>query len=255
MIDGVLGGRYVRTDRDVSTFTASGSGASLTYLPLSSSTSDDDFLPAATARLKLDNGVQARLGYSRSIRRPTFSDLNPAITLSLSNNPFVQSGGTAGNSDLREQKSDSYDATVEYYFRNGYIALAGYYRKIKDRVISGAANETIGGVDYSVTRPRNLGKAELKGVELSGQYFLDFLPGALSGIGLQGAFTLADSEIGGDDPLAGNPLQGVSRYNFTSGLLYEKYGVFGRVVYTYRSRYFDTDQTGSISVRPIETGR
>lgn len=247
VIDGVVGGRYVRTERTVTTFVASGT----TFQPLSATTTDNDFLPTVTARLKLDNGIQARLGFSRSIRRPEFSDLNPAVTLSLSNNPFVQSGGSAGNPNLREQKSDSYDATLEYYFRGGYVAVAGYYRKITDRVISGAATETYNGIDYSVTRPRNLGKATLKGVEVSSQYFLDFLPGALSGVGLQGTFTLADSEIGGSDPLAGNPLQGVSKYNFTAGLLYEKFGISGRLVYTYRSKYFDSDQTGSISVRPI----
>jgi TonB-dependent receptor len=251
-IDGVVGGRFVRTERTITTFRASGTGSAPTYVPVSADATDEDFLPTVTARLKLDNGFQARLGFTKSIRRPEFADLNPTVTLSRSNNPFVQSSGTAGNPDLKEQKSDSYDATLEYYFPSGYVSLAGYYRKITDRVISGAATETIGGVDYSVTRPRNLGGATLKGIELSGQYFLDFLPGALSGAGVQGAFTLADSKIGGDDPLAGNPLQGVSKYNYTAGLLYEKFGISGRLVYTYRSKYFDSDQTGSISVRPIE---
>jgi iron complex outermembrane recepter protein len=222
---------------------------------VSAKTSDSDFLPTATARLHFDNGLQARLGYARSIRRPDFTDLNPAITLSLSNNPFVQSGGSAGNPNLKEQKSDSYDATLEYYFHGGYVAVAGYYRQISNRVLSGAATETIGGVDYSVTRPRNLGAADLKGLEISGQYFADFLPGPFSGLGVQGAFTLADSKIKGDDPLAGNPLQGVSKYNYTAGLLYEKYGISGRLVYTYRSKYFASDQTGSISVRPIAEDR
>lgn len=254
-IDGILGGRFIHTDRKITTFVGSTAGGVTTYRPVVALASDNDFLPTATARLKLNNSFQARLGYAKSIRRPDFTDLNPAITLSLSNNPFVQSGGSAGNPDLKEQKSDSYDATLEYYFHGGYLAVAGYYRQITNRVLSGAATETIGGIDYSVTRPRNLGAADLKGVEVSGQYFADFLPGALSGLGLQGAFTLADSKIKGDDPLAGNPLQGVSKYNFTAGLLYEKYGLSGRVVYTYRSKYFVSDQTGSISVRPNPADR
>lgn len=250
-IDGVVGGRFIQTERGIITFTAQGSG----FTPVGAKTTDRDFLPSATARLKLNNGLQARLSYDRTIRRPDFSDLNPAVTLSLSNNPFVQSSGTAGNPDLREQKSDNFDGTIEYYFHGGYLSAAGFYRRIKDRVITGAANETIDGIDYSVTRPRNIGKADVKGVELSGQYFLDFLPGAFSGLGVQGAFTLADSKIGGGDTLAGYPLAGVSKYNFTAGLLYEKYGVSGRLVYTYRSRYITSDQTGSISVRPIDSAQ
>ena len=35
-----------------------------------------------------------------------------------------------------EQKSNSYDATLEYYFKGGYVAIAGYYREITDRVIN-----------------------------------------------------------------------------------------------------------------------
>jgi hypothetical protein len=62
---------------------------------------------------------------------------------------------------LKEQKSNSYDGTLEYYYRRGYVALARHYRNISDRVISSAVNETIGGSDYSVTRPRNLGSATL----------------------------------------------------------------------------------------------
>jgi TonB-dependent receptor len=247
VIDGLIGARLTRTDRTITTFVLNGT----TYTPLAARTSDTDFLPTVTARLKLDGGFQARLGYAKTIRRPEFGDLNPSVTLAQSNNSFVQSTGSAGNPNLREQKSNSYDATLEYYFKGGYLAVAGYYRKIKDRVINGAAAETYGTETYNVTRPRNLGDADLKGVEVSGQYFFDFLPGALAGFGLQGAFTLADSEIKGNDPLAGNPLQGVSKYNYTAGLLYEKFGISGRLVYTYRSKYFDSDQTGSISVRPI----
>ncbi|UZK67685.1 TonB-dependent receptor [Sphingomonas sp. M1-B02] len=255
VIDGVLGGRYVRTDRSIETFTSSTAGGVTTYTPVSADTTDENFLPTATARLKFDNGIQARLGYTKTIRRPEFGQLNPSVILSLSNNPFVQSAGSAGNPDLRQQKSNAYDATLEYYFRGGYIAVAGYYRQITDRVISGPAVENFGGIDYNVTRPRNLGEATLKGIEVSGQYFLDFLPGPLAGFGVQGAFTLADSEIGGNDPLAGFPLQGVSKYNYTAGLLYDKGGLSGRLIYTYRSKYFDSDQTGSISVRPIDPAR
>lgn len=254
-IDGLLGGRYVSTERTIETFVKNTVGGVTTYTPLSAKTTDNDFLPTATARLRFDNGFQARLGYARSIRRPEFGDLNPAVTLSKSNNPFVQSGGSAGNPNLREQKSSSYDATLEYYFHNGYVALAGYYRKITDRVLNGAQIETYDGVDYNVSRPRNLGAATLKGLEFSGQYFFDFLPGALGGFGVQGAFTLADSKIGGNDSLAGNPLAGVSKYNYTAGLIYDRGGLSGRLVYTYRSKYFTTDQTASISVRPIDPAR
>lgn len=249
-LDGVIGGRIVRTDRTIGTFTGNATDG---YTPLRAKTSDRDFLPDITARLKFANGLQARLGYSKTLRRPDFASLNPAITLTQSNNPLVQSSGSAGNPNLKVQKSQSFDAALEYYVPHGYISIAGYYRDIKDRVINSAAVETIDGTDYAVTRPRNVGQARLQGIEVSGQYFLQFLPGFLSGTGVQGAFTYADSKIEGNDPLAGNPLQGVSKYNYTAGLLYEKYGISGRLVYTYRSSYFGGDESGTPTLRPVGT--
>ena len=247
-LDGVLGVRYIRTRRTIGTFVADDHDV---FQPLTAKTIDNDWLPNATARFKIGDDIQLRFGYAKSLRRPNFGDLNPAVTLNHSNNPLVQSGGSAGNPDLKAQKSQSYDATFEYYFNGGYVAVAGYYRDITNRVITSPQVERFDDEDYAIRRPRNVGEATLKGVEVSSQYFFDFLPGALSGLGLQGAFTYADSKVGGDDPLAGYPLQGVSKYNYTLGLLYEKYGISGRLVYTYRSKYFDADASGQPTLRPF----
>ena len=251
-IDGVVGARVIRTRRTYDGTQAVTTAGVTTFTPLHSDTTNWNVLPVVTARFH-SGPFQSRLSFDKSIRRPDFPDLNPALTLKQSFNPLVQSTGTAGNPNLRDQKSDSYDATLEYYFqKNGYIALAAYYRNITDRVITGAALENYNGVDYAISRPRNVGQAKLKGLEFSGQYFLDFLPGALAGFGVQGSFTISDSKIGGNDILAGNPLQGVSKYNYTASLLYERFGISGRLVYTYRSKYFDVDRTALPTLRPID---
>lgn len=247
-LDGVVGVRYIRTSRTIGTFVEAEDGE---YDRLTADTVDHDWLPNATARFRIGDDIQIRFGYAKSLRRPNFGALNPAITLNESNNPLVQSTGNAGNPDLKAQKSESLDATFEYYFPSGYIAVAGYYRDITNRVITSAAAEVYDGETYAVSRPRNVGQATLKGIELSTQYFFDFLPGALSGLGVQGAFTLADSKVGGDDPLAGYPLQGVSKYNYTVGLLYEKSGISARLVYTYRSKYLSLDASGEPTLRPM----
>ncbi|MCW4463843.1 TonB-dependent receptor [Sphingomonas sp. BT-65] len=250
-LDGVVGARVVKTERSIAGFQRTGG----TISPVAAETSDTDFLPAATARLKIPGGFQTRLTYSRSMRRPDFASLNPAESLTLVGNVFLLNTGTRGNPDLRPQKSDSIDLTAEYYFGSGYIAVTGYYRSIKDRVVTSNAQETIDGLDYLISTPRNVGSVTLKGIEASAQYFFDFLPGALSGFGVQGAFTLADSEIGGDDTLAGTPLVGVSKYNYTAGLLYDKGGLSGRLIWTYRSKYLNADNTGGVALRPFDPDR
>jgi iron complex outermembrane recepter protein len=250
-LDGVIGTRVVKTERTIEGFERVGS----TVSPVRAKNSDVDVLPAATARLLFPNSFQTRLTYSRSMRRPDFSSLNPTESLTLVGNVFLLNTGTRGNPDLKPQVSDSVDLTAEYYFDSGYVAATAYYRSIKDRVVTSNTQETIDGLNYLMSSPRNVGSVDLEGVEVSGQYFFDFLPGAFSGIGVQGAFTLADSEIKGDDPLAGNPLVGVSKYNYTTGLLYDKFGLSGRLIWTYRSKYINADNTGSVALRPFDADR
>jgi iron complex outermembrane receptor protein len=250
-LDGVIGARTVKTDRTISGFERVGTAFNL----VTARTSDTDILPSLTARLKFPGAFQTRFNYSRSIRRPDFASLSPTESLTLVGNVFLLNSGSRGNPDLRPQKSDSFDATAEYYFKSGYVSVTGYYRSIKDRVVTSSTQETIGGLNYLISSPRNVGSVDLKGIEVSGQYFFDFLPGALSGLGVQGAFTLAQSKIKGDDPLAGNPLVGVSKYNYTAGLLYDKAKLSARLIWTFRSKYIDSDSTGGIQLRPFDAAR
>jgi iron complex outermembrane recepter protein len=255
VLDGVIGVRAPRTERDLTTFRAVTSGGVTSYEPVNNEEVDTDILPNVSARLDFGNGLQARATYAKTVRRPDFTLLNPSLILTVSPNPFLVNTGSAGNPDLLPQQSDSIDVSLEYYVPDGYVAVTGYHRQITDRVITAPAIEEHNGNLHSVTRPRNLGEAELQGIEVSGQYFFDFLPGVLSGLGAFGAFTYADSEIQGDDPLAGNPLQGVSKYNYTAGLLYEKAAISGRLVYTYRSEAWLEDQTGALALRPVDPAR
>lgn len=257
-VDGLFGGRLTRTDRTIS-------GAGLvkdpntgvsTLVPVQRSTSDTNILPNFSARLRLTPKMQFRFNYSEAIYRPSFSSLNPGIDYTISYISTVQNTGSAGNPDLKPEKSQNFDVTAEYYFnKSSYISAALYYKDIHDRVINQADIETIDGQPYVITRPRNLGGAQLKGLELTAQTFFDFLPGAFSGIGVFGNFTIADSKVTTKgDRLYGLPLFGVSKYNYNIGLIYEKYGLSTRLVYTYRSHYGDYDRTTDQSLRPTDVG-
>ena len=257
-VDGLVGLRYTHTDRSIAgaafvtpASTAAAPNPAPVLTPFNANTIDNNWLPNASARVRFGGGLQARFNYSRAIARPAFGDLNPGLSYLISTNSLILPAGNGGNPNLKPQQSDSFDATLEYYFHNnGFIALGGYYKNIKNRVISQSQQELINGFDYNITRPRNVGKVTLKGVEISGQTFFDFLPGALSGIGLFGNFTYADSQVKTPgDILFGQQIQGVSKYNYNAGALYEKYGLIGRVVYTYRSSYYD-ENYGGTTLRP-----
>jgi len=251
-LDGTVGVRVVKTDRTISSYRAEDNGD---LTKVTAKTRDVDVLPSATARVKFPGGFQARFDYSRTMRRPDFGSLNPVRKLNYVGNPILINNGSQGNPDLKPQKSDSFDASAEYYFHSGFLALTGFYRTIQNRVVSSSSQQEIDGENFIISSPRNVGRVKLKGIEASGQYFFDFLPGDLSGLGVLGAFTYVDSKIQGDDPLSGYPLQGVSKYNYTVGGIFDKGGVSARLVYTFRSRYYDGDLTGSTNVRPYDHSR
>lgn len=251
VIDGVIGARPTRTER-----TITGAGlVSGVATPVSADTTDTEVLPNFSARWVISEALQARFNYAKTLRRAGFENLNPGISYIVATNANVINSGNAGNPNLKPQISDSFDATLEYYFRSGFLAGGVYYRDIKDRVISSITAEVIDGLTYNISRPRNVSAAELAGVEVSGQMFFDFLPGAWAGFGVFGNYTWADTEVTGGDQLKGFPLQGVSEHNFNAGLLYERFGLSARAVYTYRSKYFDEDLTGGNALRPIEADR
>ncbi|MDY6947081.1 MAG: TonB-dependent receptor [Pseudomonadota bacterium] len=261
LLDGLLGARLTRTNRELS-----GTGlvrpaptpqlpdppAALT--PVTTDVSETDLLPNFSARLRITPDLQLRFSAARTMARPAFEDLNPGLTYEVPINANIRPNGSGGNPGLKPQTSDAFDATVEYYFaRSSYLSAGIYYRDIKDRIIDAINPELIDGVTYNITRPRNVGGAQLQGVELAGQMFFDFLPGFWSGFGALANFTLADSEVTtADDPLQGEELQGVSKYSYNLGLLYEQHGVTGRLIYTHRSEYTEFLIGGALA--PVGAG-
>jgi TonB-dependent receptor len=235
MVDGLIGGRFTKTERDLSG-TGRINGA---LTPVITNTSDTDFLPNFSARLRLTEQTQVRLTAARTISRPLFRDLNPGLTYDVPLNANIRPNGSGGNPDLKPQKSDAYDATLEHYFgRSNYVAGAVYYRTLKDRTAIQQSPEVINGITYNISRPRNLGGATLKGLELSAQVFFDFLPEGWNGLGAVANYTLADSNIDtSGDPLNGFPLLGVSKHSYNVGVLYEKFGLTGRLMYTWRDKF------------------
>ncbi len=235
VIDGLLGARVTSTDRSIS-----GAGRVNGVLtPATTNTSDTDVLPNFSARVQLTPELQMRFTAARTVAQPAFTSLNPGLFYDVPTNANIQPNGSGGNPNLKPQKSDAFDATVEYYFaRSSYVAAAVYYRELEDRVATASNPEVIDGVTYNITRPRNVGEATLQGVELSVQTFFDFLPEGWNGSGAFANYTYADSEIKTvNDPLNGHPLPGVSENSFNVGLLYEKYGVSSRLVYTWRDEF------------------
>jgi TonB-dependent receptor len=239
--DGLLGFRMERVKRDLNAFSYDAS--TNIYSPLGVATSEPVYLPNVSFNLHLTDTVQLRLVGAKTVTYPGFGQLNPSISLNPGtiNRPGVAS---SGNPNLKPIKSNNYDASLEWYFAPaGYVSGGVFYRDIDGYIQNYVTDVVVNGDNYQLSSPQSAGSGHLDGAEFAYQQFFDFLPGALSGLGLQLNYTYIDGStrspqyIGG--PTVVSPLQNVSKNNYNAVLLYEKYGVSARLAYDYRSRFID----------------
>jgi TonB-dependent receptor len=251
-----------------------------------------NWLPSLNVRFGLDDRDFIRFAYSRALTRPdigylrNFVQINkpvihttPDSTYVVYNSPtaahvaanvvgynFVFSS-TAGNAALLPETADQFDLSFERYFGpTSAVTLGVFYKKLtnsfnydkfertftnngstQNTEILGPVNEKNGG--------------NIKGLEFGSQTFFDFLPGLLSGLGMQANYTYvhqagihnsnlitATSSGGvgafgaGQQAVTGivldsHRLQGVSDHTFNVVGLYEKGPIGVRIAYNWRSRY------------------
>lgn len=206
------------------------------FAPIDEKPTRTDVLPSFNLRAKLTDELQLRLGASRVLTRPAFSQLTPSLTLVP-----AQGAGSGGNPFLKPFTADQIDASLEFYpSRTSSISLAGFYKWVNAFTSTSIeTNVDIGGILYNITRPVNSGKGYVRGFEVGGQTFLDFLPEGLDGFGVQANYTFVDSET--PTLLAGQPtpLTSLSKHSYNVSALYEKYGLSARVAYNWRSRFLE----------------
>ncbi len=242
-LEGLFGFRAVKTDEKLVGNLADGS-------PVNRSKNQTDILPVLNGRLKLEKDLYFRFSYGRSVTRPDFAALNPVVNL---NSPTTTGGsvgtGSGGNPDLNSVKSDNYDVSLEYYFaKSSNVSITGFYRSIDGYVQTFASTETIGGVNYIVTRPRNSGKGHLQGLEAAYTQFLDFLPEAFKGLGVQTNFTYIDGDSDAADTSPGAAVGArvrraytqVSKTSYNIIGIYERGAFSTRLAYNWRGGYVDT---------------
>ncbi|MGZ3181413.1 MAG: TonB-dependent receptor [Telluria sp.] len=239
-VNGEIGGRVVRLNRNLRGMNRIGDVLSNVDL----STSETNFLPNASAIVGWTKSWQSHFSAGKTITRPDFASLNPALSL-IPPTVNAPGSGSAGNPYLKPTRSVNLDATLEYYFpKNGFAQLALFHRDIDGYLQNFTQDETIDGKVYRVNRPQNSGKGSLRGAEFGIQKFFDFLPGAWSGFGAQFNYTWIDGQNQtktalGSDAFTTTPLVGVSKQNYNFALLYEGQGITGRLAATRRGAYVE----------------
>lgn len=242
-LDGQAGLRWVHTRSTLSGNQSVPSSASIQ--PLSIATTTSDWLPSASLRWRAGGPWQLRAAASRTITRPDFNLLSPSITLTPNSiNPQLNQG-TAGNPALRPLRATNADLAAEGHFGAGHAAaLTLFWKRVDGFLATLSQAETHDGQVYQVNRPYNADAGRIRGAELSYQRFLDFLPGAWRGLGLQLNTTFVDSSTYDRALRANVAMQNLSRRSANLVGLYEHGPWSTRLAWNWRSSF----PSGTVSV-------
>jgi TonB-dependent receptor len=233
-LEGNIGVRVIRTGDALRGFQGASNAVAQ---PLNIDHSYIDTLPSINLRYELSKGLYLRGAASKTMTRPDFSQMSPSLTLN-----FVQLKGSAGNPELRPMRADNFDIAVEKYInKTTSIYLTAFKKNVDGFVSSATSAETYGVDTYQVTRPYNTGASRISGFEIGYQQFYDFLPGWLSGLGLQANYTYIDSDVENSSL----PLAGLSQNSYNLIGMYEKGPVSVRVAYNWRDKYMTSISSGT----------
>ena len=172
-----------------------------------------DLLPSANLIYRIRNDERApmnlRLGYFRSLGRPSFRELSVVQYYD-----YLFQAPVFGNPDLRMTTIDNYDLRVENFFKGGAnVSLSGFYKTFRDHIE--LLQTSGGGLTW-----RNADRSYVVGVELEGRVRL-FRP-----LELRGNLTWMESRsflttfIAGQEVRYSTPMFGQAPYLVNTMLTY-----------------------------------
>jgi iron complex outermembrane recepter protein len=144
---------------------------------------------------KFSRDFVARFSYHTAITRADLSNLVPGVSGINETGLIV----TASNPDLKEERSENINVSLEYYLQPvGMITLSAFQSKVKDRQATNITPLGASGFDgdtnyanWQLNTVQNIGNAlKYNGLELDYSQQLTFLPGSLRGLGVYGNYSL-----------------------------------------------------------------
>lgn len=202
------------------------------------STSKDysDVLLSLNARYDISSKTILRTSVSNTIARPKFRDSSIQSERHRLDQEIVR-----GNPDLDPYESNNLDVSIEQYNDElGLFSVNLFYKNIASYIFYEERTETIDGVLYEVTEPRNGHGASILGLELGWLQDLGAYTDALKGFSVYSNLTLTDSESQ-TDLRVGEELPFLKQADKIANLAltYENERVLVRLASSYRSEYLD----------------
>jgi TonB-dependent receptor len=201
-----------------------------------------NFFPDLNIKYDVSRDLVVHAAFSTAIGRPGFQQVSASQSIDIPNQLVI-----AGNPGLKPTTGKSFDLSVEYYTSHGGMISAGAFYKAFSNYIIPTVQRNVtnypgaNGVPVEVDSFQNIGSAHAYGLELDAKQQFVFLPGALSGLGVEGNLTLVQSHGG----LHRNPDTGAISYDrlpqtsplaFNASLFYDRKGFQAKIAGSYVSK-------------------
>lgn len=219
-------------------------------------------LPSFNITMEASEKFLVRGALYKAIARSNPEDLGAGRDLITDGNAATPeealAGASGGNPRLEPLESWNADVSFEYYLnQDTNVALALFYKTLKAGAVPAEQNSltetfVIDGISYTVPVAQQANSDDtsyIRGFEVSTNIAFSWLPQPFDGLGLQLAYSYADSNFEYPDPSAVDPanplanfvapvgLPGFSKHSGSATAYYERNKYSVRLGYKYRSEY------------------
>lgn len=234
----------------------------------------EHWLPAFHVIRRFGERTVIRASFTETIARPKFTDLLPFEIVPTGDGRF-QTDIQLGNYDLEPTGSKNVDFSFERYFKGfGEFSVGFFHKELAGpiyeegrlvRALTSPATELNAKYEpqgrdvqnWNTRQITNAGDGKIKGMELSLQRKLDFLPGPLNGLGFGFNTTLSDSEV--QLLVDSRENESIKLFKHSGWLAnlsvyYEKRAFMVRVSMLWRSAYLDEVETNTRELTKLHEG-
>ncbi|MBL9211736.1 MAG: TonB-dependent receptor [Opitutaceae bacterium] len=158
-----------------------------------------NMFPSASIKYKINQHFDAQLGFSSTIRRPTFRDVAGVWVINDDNLTV-----SAPNTALKPETSKNLAARLAYYFEPvGILAANVYQNNVKGLFITNRLTAAefgyTGDLDLSnyefITTTASVNDVTVRGMELEYSQSLSFLPNPFKGLNIRASYTRSYASI------------------------------------------------------------
>ncbi|MBK9255605.1 MAG: TonB-dependent receptor [Saprospiraceae bacterium] len=199
-----------------------------------------NILPGAHLKYNFSDNSILRFAWTNTLARPGYFALVPYAAFNPDDMELER-----GNPDLEATTAMNFDLMYENYFKSiGVLSVGGFYKDISNFIYTRTdmnVTDPQFGELRSLTRPENGGTADVYGFEVAIQRQLDFLPGALKGLGVYLNYTFTESSTTGIQGRESDDLRltGTAKNMFNASLSYETKKLVVRASLNFASDYID----------------